>query len=356
MFLFSISITAAIIGGLVFFLLGLKRLRSGPLSSEHGSTPKLTILIILAVAFMALVIVLAGFSLKRVQARIKTDVAEALEIVLQTTQESLGMWVESHKFQMTRLAEDPRLVSLTKRQLLAPRNKNALLYSGTLKELRVFFQHQRNQLGQAGFFIISPDFVNIASMRDDNMGAKNLIASQALDLLNRAFEGQTVMVPPIWSDTLLMTSLDGKNKKSASIFFAAPIKNKRGEIIAVVTQRVDPSMDFTRLIQLGRIGKSGETYAFGRYGKLLSQSRFDEDLRKAGLLAEGQKSILRISLRDPGGDMTKGFTAAVPRYQQPLRISPVNYPMKRFQLSLLNSHRILPNAFAMRLKWEMSRR
>ena len=333
-----------------------KAFRKDRQSSQHGLIQKSSILIILAGCFIILVAFLAGFALDRVKEKIQTDVGNALQIVLKTTRESLNMWVESHKFQMTRLAEDPRLVFLTKRQLLAPRNKNALLYSGTLKELRVFFQHQRNQLGQAGFFIISPDFVNIASMRDDNMGAKNFIASQALDLLNRAFEGQTVMVPPIWSDTLLMTSLDGKNKKSASIFFAAPIKNKRGEIIAVVTQRVDPSMDFTRLIQLGRIGKSGETYAFGRYGKLLSQSRFDEDLRKAGLLAEGQKSILRISLRDPGGDMTKGFTAAVPRYQQPLRISPVNYPMKRFQLSLLNSHRILPNAFAMRLKWEMSRR
>jgi len=168
-----------------------KGFRKDPLSSQHGLIQKLSILIILAGCFIILVAFLAGFALDRVKEKIQTDVGNALQIVLKTTRESLNMWVESHKFQMTRLAEDPRLVSLTKRQLLAPRNKNALLYSGTLKELRVFFQHQRNQLGQAGFFIISPDFVNIASMRDDNMGAKNLIASQALDLLNRAFEGQT---------------------------------------------------------------------------------------------------------------------------------------------------------------------
>jgi PAS domain S-box-containing protein len=104
------------------------------------------------------------------------------------------------------------------------------------------------------------------------------------------------------------------------MFFAAPIKNLEGKIIAAVIQRVDPSMDFTRLIQLGRIGKSGETYAFGRYGKLLSESRFDEDLRKAGLIGEDEKSILVVSVRDPGGDMTKGFTPSVPRYQQPLTL------------------------------------
>ena len=128
------------------------------------------------------------------------------------------------------------------------------------------------------------------------------------------------MVPPIWSDIPMIASLDGKDKKSPAMFFAAPIKNKQGAVIAVTTQRVDPSRDFTRLIQLGRLGKSGETYAFGRYGKMLSESRFNEDLRKAGLIKQGQKSILAVSVRDPGGDMTKGFRPSVPRYQQPLTL------------------------------------
>jgi PAS domain S-box-containing protein len=263
---------------------------------------------------------LAGFALDRVKEKIQADLGDALQIVLQTTQESLNIWVESNKFQLTRLAEDPRLVSLTERQLRVSRNKSALLKSDALQELRVFFRLRKNQSGQAGFFIISPDYVNIGSMRDGNLGARNLIANQALDLLNRAFQGEPIMVPPIWSDIPLITPLDGKSNMSSSMFFAAPIRNKQGRVIAVVTQRVDPSLDFTRLIQLGRIGKSGETYAFGQYGRLLSNSRFDEDLFRAGLLAEGEKSILRISVRDPGGDLTKGFSASVPRYQQPLTL------------------------------------
>ena len=150
------------------------------------------------------------------------------------------------------------MVSLAERQLRVPRNKTVLLKSDALQELRAFFKFRRNQSGQAGFFIISPDFINIASMRDDNIGAKNLIANQALDLLNRAFQGDAVMVPPIWSDVPLITALDGKNKKSPTMFFAAPIKNRQGNVLAVVTRRVDPARDFTRLIQLGRLGKVGK--------------------------------------------------------------------------------------------------
>ena len=297
-----------------------KDFRKDPPSSEYGSIQKPGILFILAGCFIVLVVVLAWFALDKIMEKIQAEVGEALQIVLQTTRESLNLWVESNKFHLSQLAEDLQLISLTEHQLSVSRNKKALLKSDALKELRDFFQYRKNEFGQAGFFIISPDFINIASMHDANIGAKNLIASQALDRLNRAFQGETVMVPPIWSDIPLITDRDGNNKQSTSMFFAAPIKNKQGKIVAVLAEQVDPSKDFSRLVQLGRIGKSGETYAFGPYGKLLSESRFRADLLNAGLLKEDEKSILVVSLRDPGGDMTKGFTPSVPRYQQPLTL------------------------------------
>jgi PAS domain S-box-containing protein len=267
-----------------------------------------------------LVIVLAGFALSRVEEKIKTDVGKALQIVQQTTRESLNLWIESNKSDLTRLAGDPRIVFLAEHQLMVPRNKDDLLKSRALKELRRFFLNNKDRFGRASYFIIATDFANIASMGDKDIGSKNRIASQSLDLLNRAFKGETVMVPPIWADAVLASSSGDNLVNIPTMFFVAPIKNLQDQIIATVARQIDPSQDFSRLIQLGRIGNTGETYAFGRYGKLLSQSRFDEDLRKAGLIAEDQKSILRVSLRDPGGDMTKGFSPSVPRYQQPLTL------------------------------------
>ena len=43
-------------------------------------------------------------------------------------------------------------------------------------------------------------------------------------------------------------------------------------------------------------------------------------MRKIGLIKAGQKAILNISIRDPGGNMLKGFTPTVPRYHQPLTL------------------------------------
>jgi PAS domain S-box-containing protein len=228
--------------------------------------------------------------------------------------------VENGKFQLGQLVEEPRLVDLVKRQLAVPRSRKDLSASQALIELRGFFLQNKDRNGQAEFFIIAPDFVNIAAMSDKSLGSKNRIASQALNLLNRAFQGETVFVPPLWSDVQPVSASADMAGMLPTLFFVAPIKNNQGQVIAAVARQVDPAQDFTRLIQLGRIGKTGETYAFNRYGRLLSESRFDEDLRKVGLIAEDEKSILKISVRDPGGDMTRGFAPSLPRYQQPLTL------------------------------------
>ena len=110
------------------------------------------------------------------------------------------MWIESNKLDLTRIAGDPRIVFLVQHQLQVPRNKDDLLKNPALRELRIIFEINKDQFGKASFFIIAPDFINIASMGDKNIGSKNRIASQTLDLLNKAFKGETVMVPPIWAD------------------------------------------------------------------------------------------------------------------------------------------------------------
>ena len=126
-----------------------KRLRKDLLPSQSGLTPQQTILIILACSFIALVIILAGFALSRVEEKSKTDVGDALQLVLQTTRESLNLWIESNKFELTRLAADPRTVFLAESQLQVPRNKDDLLRSLALKELRRFFQNNKDQIGRA---------------------------------------------------------------------------------------------------------------------------------------------------------------------------------------------------------------
>ena len=96
------------------------------------------------------------------------------------------------------------------------------------------------------------------------------------------------------------------------MFFVGPLRNNHGKIIAAVSIRLDPFKNFTRLTQGGRIGETGETYAFSKQGYLYTVSRFAEQMEKQGLLPKGQKGILKIKVTDPGGNLMTGFSNPIP--------------------------------------------
>jgi len=127
--------------------------------------------------------------------------------------------------------------------------------------------------------------------------------------LARVFDNKPTVSAP-FASRVAITDSQGKTQTGLpTMFVSVPILNQDLQIIAALSLRIRPEREFTRLIQLGRIGKSGETYAVDRQGMMVSGSRFDEDLILLGVLPdrENAESILNIQLREPGGDMTQGF-------------------------------------------------
>jgi hypothetical protein len=71
---------------------------------------------------------------------------------------------------------------------------------------------------------------------------------------------------------------------------------------------INPDDEFSRILSVARSGETGETYAFDQAGLLISRSRFDDQLKELGLLdATNTSSALNLRLRDPGGDLTRGY-------------------------------------------------
>jgi serine/threonine protein kinase len=105
-----------------------------------------------------------------------------------------------------------------------------------------------------------------------------------------------------------------------TMYVCAPVRNANLEVVGVLGLRIRPEREFTRILQLGRIGETGETYAIDKNGLMVSNSRFDEKLILLGLLPDmdDAHSILTVSVRDPGGNMTEGFRPQVRRAELPL--------------------------------------
>jgi len=110
--------------------------------------------------------------------------------------------------------------------------------------------------------------------------------------------------------------------------FVSPPRMFGGELAIIVLTRlgedgcwlgfkIDPAR-FTQQLAKGRLGESAEMYAFDQEGTLTSDSRFEDDLQRLGIIPEGERSILNVQLRNPGGNMVEGFRPDTPIRARPL--------------------------------------
>ncbi len=309
--LIVVSLAAFTLLALLMFRMSRKK----DIEQQFGSKRFRYGLLILFFLIVSIVIMLAWWLLEYNKQQILEHNRLKLETALHTTHERLNIWIEHHKIYLQQLARNSELVSITEELLKISPKSETLLSSSALVDARHFFYDNQNTFGEKGFFIISPERISLGSMRDSNLGIRNLIAKHKPELLDRVFRGELLFIPPIQSDVQLTA---GTNANDSTMFFAAPIRNKNGKVIAVLTQRLDPLAKFSRVIQFGHIGETGETYAFNKQGRLLSVSRFNKQLRSMGLIGANQHSNLFIDIRDPGGNLQTGYKPKVERSKQAL--------------------------------------
>ena len=154
-----------------------------------------------------------------------------------------------------------------------------------------------------GYALITRDGAIVASS-DGNAVGRTLS-----DAVERRFVEDSLRAPA-YSAVMLPARLPDSPLASgggAIMKFGAAIMDNASDPSVILTFLVDPEREFTAMLQRGRMGSSGESYAFNNRGQLISESRFDNDLRAIGLVASDERGILNIEIRDPGGNMVDGF-------------------------------------------------
>lgn len=138
--------------------------------------------------------------------------------------------------------------------------------------------------------------------------------------LTRTLDGKPTVSAPLPSVVILKDRMGRMRTGAPTMFVCAPVRDDNFQVVAVLALRIRPEEEFTEILQLGRIGQTGETYAVNKGGLMISNSRFDEALILLGLLPDEDSaaSILNIQVRNPGGNMAEGFRPAVRRRELPL--------------------------------------
>ncbi|MEJ1297855.1 MAG: transporter substrate-binding domain-containing protein [Candidatus Sedimenticola sp. (ex Thyasira tokunagai)] len=306
---------------LLFVARILPRLFSDEMLTRHFGSATFKIVVVAGISLItAMVGLLVWYTLDQNRQVALRSLNSELKVVLQNTMERNDTWIEDRLNLLNQLGRDPELVAITQRLLTIKTDAETLKQSQPLAEARAFVAAREEAFGKIGFFIISPDRISIGSRRDVNLGTVNLIAEQKPELLEKVLRGEPAFIPPIRSDVHI--NLNGRKSEEAeekplTMFFAVPIRDVGGQVIAVLTQRLVPSRHMSEITHSGRIGRTGESYFINREGRLVTTSRFQDQLYDIGLLDRDGPLTATIEVRNPGVNLLKGKRSSVLRSKQP---------------------------------------
>ncbi len=268
--------------------------------------PTQLVLVLLLVA--VLLITLGG--LHRIQKQIGVDVGERVRSNVAATHEAVMLWSHERLDNVRILSQRPLLRQRVERLAALPHTREALSGVQALGELRTLLNPELRLHGTAGLFVIAADGRNIFAFDDQDLGKVNSICRRHNGFME-VFDGKEHFALPQFHE---QHTAAGRQDLPV-VCVGMPVTDQEGKVVAALCQMIDPAYEFNNLFRI--TGSGGlNVYAFDSAGRLLSESRYVKQLQKIGLLAADQASSLHLPLREPGDDLTKGFS--LPRERQAL--------------------------------------
>jgi hypothetical protein len=249
----------------------------------------------------------------RIEGMEKARVSGELRAVLNSEVEALRLMLRAHEALITIAADDPQVRDSAREVVTAGASKPA-----AASEMSALLQPWMGNYEFNGYLVIDKNARILAAHRHDLVGQP--VNPDTADAYRKALDGRATVSRP-FASRVVATDVDGELRAGTPVMYAfAPLRAAGGETFGVLALRMQPEKTFTRVLHIARFGKSGETYAFDRKGRLLSQSFFEEQLKRLGILADQThvRSILNVEVRDPGVDMTTGARPKRRRSEQPL--------------------------------------
>jgi hypothetical protein len=270
----------------------------------------------------ALLAVVAHWVNGAVEKTMKRQVASEVETIRNSGATGVRIWLKEQETnaRMAALSEGilPLVLGLLAMEKQSEDLPADLLRAEERVKLRDYIKARLKILGYTEYYVVSPSWHYLASSNPAVIGKS--VQSKRQWFYEKTYnEGAGVLMPYRSSESL--ADAKGEMKTGMpSMIVAAPILDHDDRPVAVLALRLRPEREFTALFRAASTGKTGETFAVDRDGMLLTQSRFDDDLKRIGLLADvpDSASVLTVELRDPGVNMVEGARPAVRRPEQPL--------------------------------------
>ncbi len=284
------------------------------------------------VGIMVLFIAIGGYGVHSVKKEIEGNLIDLLQLTLAANVESLRLFFEDKKLDAQVLADQPEirknilsLIQLTKKEDVPAEQ---LRQSASLIWLRKHLGKACKKYGFIGFVVFDPTGLQVGALLDEPVGKRALIERSVF--FYQSLQGDTAVSNPFIAETKLPNERGEFYADQPTQFVSTPLKDQDDNVLGVLAFRMRPDTEFDKVLTRSRFGKTGETYVFNEDALLVSNSRFDEQLTKTGLLPSGKASIFNIKIRNPGRDLKeKQLNTGEPIENWPLTFMAESAVMKK---------------------------
>ena len=234
--------------------------------------------------------------------------AASMQTVLDAEVNALRGWIEEKKSDVKTWANDERVKKYVQQLVAASRGGGKqFCNSPASAALRGIMEPVLKEEGSLSFNVIDPTGLIVATRFREYCGLR-VKTGTFLAHATEVFKGRTKFVHP-HIDQQRVNDAPVIIFKQPVVWVEAPVRDARGIIIAALGFAKSADEQFSTLLSAARPGKSGEVYAFDEKGVMLSESRFLGELQQIGLVPREPRAtaMLRVQLRDPGGDLATGY-------------------------------------------------
>ncbi len=246
-------------------------------------------------------------------------IGDSLKANLSSSVGRVELWLAERRRDADRLTRDPIVCRAAEQLIVSSQNSfNWTADHAVLTEPLEAIENSLDPQNAIGWSLLDRDGQVIASTAKSLVGHRLPIPE---DSMRRLREGMSTVCRPFLCPAI--ASMDDARVLSDRPLMAAlsPIRTE-GPWIGTMAIMIDPNGPFSELMTITQFGNSGETYAFDRGGTMISRSRFEHQLRASGALEldPDVSTVLRITIRDPGVDLTTSGKSMSAHAELPLTV------------------------------------
>jgi signal transduction histidine kinase/CheY-like chemotaxis protein len=298
-----------------------ERLNRDNVSIKTGSS-HLNYVIFLSLVILIVLAGLGWFGLSHIEQKVQSNVLSQLNERLPHSIKMVKIWKRGVKMDVSSIATDMNLQDKIHSLLKHTRNvqgeASLIVNSEELRAIRQHLDLLQTIHSFTGFSILNAEGLEVGAHVNESIGNRRLVnTSEGESLLRAVSSGNTFISLPFKNKLALPDREDSLHENNSTMLVGSPIYHPSGKFAAVLVFYLSPEAVFTEIFGISQSGKSGETYAFDSKGRILTKSRFENDLRQVGMLKSSTNSLLNIMIKDPGGNLLEGYQPSIESDNQP---------------------------------------